>query len=92
MDINRRDFFAGTWLREALTTPTLEAEVTKEAPPAFADDYFSSIETCYAFLSEVPLEDLQQEAVQRGAPYEGLSKFELAKSLFSGGQYRELQK
>lgn len=74
MVLSRRDFFTGVWYhRKASKKENQEDPV----------DYFSSIETCYAFLAEVPLEDLQQEALQRNMPFDGLSKFELAKRLFS---------
>ena len=88
MVINRRDFFFGTWLQGALSCPNREENKAAENQPESSDNYFSSLETCYAFLSEVPLEDLHNEAIKRGVPYEGLSKFELAKSLFSAGEYR----
>ena len=87
MDINRRAFFSGTWLRDVLTIPASAAE-TEELKPDCTDGYFSSLETCYAFLSEVPMEDLQNEAIAREVAFEGLSKFELARLLFSAGQYR----
>ena len=65
VDINRRAFFSGAWLRDALTIPT-DAVETEELKTNFTEDYFSSLETCYAFLSEVPMEDLQNEALVRG--------------------------
>ena len=88
MEINRRAFFTGQWLKTALTSPAelaVERDDVQVNEPA---DYFSSLETCYAFLSEVPLEDLQNEAVKRGLGFEGLSKIELARLLFSAGLYR----
>lgn len=88
MDISRRSFFSGTWLKESLSLFETNSDDKKEIEPCPEDNYFQSIETCYAFLSEVPLEDLQNEALKRGIAFEGLSKFELAKILFSNGQYR----
>lgn len=92
MGINRRDFFTGHWLSEALTKSTLGITEQETIPTKEENNYFSSIETCYAFLSEVPMEDLLNEARKRGLPSDGLSKFELAKSLFSDGQYQAQQK
>ena len=88
VEINRRAFFTGQWLKTALTSPAelaVERDDVQVNEPA---DYFASLETCYAFLSEVPLEDLRNEAVKRGLGFEGLSKIELARLLFSAGQYR----
>lgn len=46
-------------------------------------DYFTSFESCYAFLAEVPLEDLQNAALEKGIAIEGKTKFQLAKELYS---------
>lgn len=71
--MDRRNFLSGRWVNFSEKS---------------RDEYFSSIDSCYAFLAEVPLEDLQNEAAKRGIPFEGYTKFELAKVLFSDGQYR----
>jgi len=88
VEINRRAFFTGQWLKAALATPNELAAERDDVQVNEPADYFASLETCYAFLSEVPLEDLRNEAVKRGLGFEGLSKIELARLLFSAGQYR----
>jgi len=88
VEINRRDFFSGRWLKAALTTPAADVAEFDDMKANEPEDYFASLETCYAFLAEVPLEDLRNEAVKRGVAFEGLSKIELARLLFSAGQYR----
>jgi hypothetical protein len=88
VEINRRAFFSGQWLKAALKTPVAVVGERDDAIANEPAEYFSSLETCYAFLSEVPLEDLQNEAVKRGLGFERLSKIELARLLFSAGQYR----
>lgn len=80
MEINRREFFSGRWLRTAIGN--------QQEKNGGCEDYFASLETCYSFLSEVPLEDLQNEATKRGLAYDGLSKMELARLLFANGEYR----
>jgi hypothetical protein len=80
MEINRREFFSGRWLRTEL--------VNQQEKNSGCQDYFASLETCYAFLSEVPLEDLQNEANKRSLAYDGLGKMELARLLFANGEYR----
>ena len=80
MEFNRREFFSGRWLRAAI--------VNQQEKKSDCEDYFASLETCYAFLSEVPLEDLQNAATKRGLVYDGLSKMELARLLFANGEYR----
>ena len=52
------------------------------ASPASANDYFASYETCYAFLAEVSLEELQQDALRLGIEFAGKSKYELARLIF----------
>jgi len=88
VEINRRGFFSGRWLKTALTTPVTVVGEHDDSTANEPAGYFSSLETCYAFLSEVPLEDLQNEAVKRGLSFERLSKIELARLLFAAGQYR----
>lgn len=52
------------------------------ASPSPAADYFASYETCYAFLAEVSLEELQQDALRMGIDFAGKSKVELARLIF----------
>ncbi len=58
------------------------------AEPADADDqaedlsYFSSYESCYAFLAEASLEELQEDARQLGLDPAGKDKYEIAKMIF----------
>jgi hypothetical protein len=62
-----------------------QADETSPAPPATATDYFASYETCYAFLAEVSLEELQQDALRLGIDFAGKSKVELARLIFDHG-------
>lgn len=56
--------------------------------PADADDqaedlsYFDSYESCYAFLAEASLEELQEDARQLGLDPAGKDKYEIAKMIF----------
>jgi hypothetical protein len=56
--------------------------------PADADDqaedlsYFASYESCYAFLAEASLEELQEDARQLGLDPAGKDKYEIAKMMF----------
>ncbi len=47
------------------------------------DPYFASFSSCYALLSEIPMEELLATARAVGVATEGRSKLELAKILFS---------
>jgi len=44
--------------------------------------YFSSFESCYAFLAEASLEELQEDARQLGLDPTGKDKYQIAKSIF----------
>lgn len=57
-----------------------EEENEKRADQA---KYFSSFASCYAFLAEVPLEDLQNKARGLGLEVEGKAKYQLAKEIFT---------
>jgi hypothetical protein len=57
-------------------------------PPHLSADYsyFSSFESCYAFLAEVSLEELQQDAYKLGLDPTGKDKYEIAKMLYTYNQ------
>lgn len=64
--------------------------------PAEADDqaedlsYFASYESCYAFLAEASLEELQEDARQLGLDPAGKDKYEIAKMIFRTRQAEPL--
>jgi hypothetical protein len=57
-------------------------------PPRLAtnNSYFDSFESCYAFLAEVSLEELQQDACNLGLDPTGLDKYQIAKLIYQGAQ------
>ena len=92
MDRSRRAFL--TLNVKSLFSDTLQAfseELSQSpvaAPPRSSPDhsYFSSFGSCYAFLAEVSLEELQQDALKMGLDPTGKDKYELAKMIFHCNQ------
>jgi len=91
MNQSRRDFltFKSFNVKDVLvdTVRALSAEVSDRSDstaPDLSDDssYFSSFESCYAFLAEVSLEELQQDALQLGMDPAGKDKYQIAKLIF----------
>lgn len=46
------------------------------------EEYFKSFKTCYPFLAEASLEELQYDARELGIDPTGISKYELARMIF----------
>lgn len=79
---NRRDFLAKD-------LPMLFKEIYFTLTDVFVEDeskkrskYFRSFESCYPFLAEYTLEEIQQDAMEMGIDYTGKSKLELARLIF----------
>lgn len=72
--VSRRDFFRGTWLKDF---------TSREGDGNKVDPYFASFSSCYALLSEIPLEELLETARMRGIDTGNKSKLELVKELYS---------
>lgn len=58
-----------------------ENQKTASASPAVSE-YFASYESCYAFLAEVSLEELQQDAISLGIDPTGKDKYAIARLIF----------
>jgi len=55
-----------------------------EEPKNGGYDFFSSYESCYALLAEIPQDELLETARGAGIDPEGKSRMELVKELFGG--------
>ena len=92
MDRSRRAFL--TLDVKSLFANTIQAFSEELSQPPVSDSpnlsadysYFSSFESCYAFLAEVSLEELQQDACKMGLDTTGKNKHEIAKMIFQCNQ------
>jgi len=88
MDRSRRAFL--TFNLKSLFTDAFQsfskdiAQPPISAPSTIPENhsFFSSFDSCYAFLAEVSLEELQQDAYKLGLDPTGKDKYEIAKMLF----------
>lgn len=80
LTFNFKSLFVDTFLSisEELTQP-LAADPLDSAT---ANSYFDSYESCYAFMAEVSLEELQQDAAKLGLDCTGLAKHQIAKLIY----------
>ena len=92
MDRSRRAFL--TLDVKSLFVDTVQAFSEELSQPPVSDplnlsadySYFASFESCYAFLAEVSLEELQQDAWKMGLDTTGKDKYEIAKMIFQCNQ------
>ncbi len=72
-------------LSEKLSEPVGHSNATPvDGERVVMQDYFSSPLYSYALLSEMPWEMLADEAQKRGIPFEGRSKMDIVRELFTG--------
>lgn len=73
----------GGLIRLLAWTEDSESPHAEEKPKRGEEDFFSSYESCYALLAEIPPDELLDTARGAGIDPEGKSRMELVKLLFS---------
>lgn len=59
------------------------ADVINDADKKELPKYFRSFKSCYPFLAEVSMEEIQQDAMEMGIDPAGKSKLELARLVYN---------
>lgn len=82
---SRRDFLTKDFfklVKDTYDAFTGEAVSEEEKEAKGLEEYFRSFKTCYPFLAEASLEELQYDARELGIDPTGISKYELARMIF----------
>lgn len=90
MDQNRRTFLTkgvANLLIEGCRSLAEGLDIKNDPDDEAANlSYFSSFESCYAFLAEASLEELQEDVRQLGLDPTGKDKYQIAKLIFHVNQ------